>query len=141
MSFVLCILYFVLGTLGIGEKVRKLWLLSSREECFLGTVDEGSDSSYRYLQDIADLFVALVFSEKKDCHGPVFLRKRLDQFLQCSSLFITREMQGNILFAGDDFQERLTVFVVRVEAHMLTTGMLPEKINARVMGDTVHPAG
>jgi hypothetical protein len=59
-------------SLDIVEKVRKLWLCGESEEVFLGSINKGSNSTYGYLQYIADFFIALVFHKRENNNGFVF---------------------------------------------------------------------
>lgn len=98
--FVLCAVYsclpvgkVVLFMLGIGKKVRKLWLLTQCHKMLFRTVKERSNSINGYLQYIAYLFVTLFFEEKENHNYPIFFRKHADDISHCLALSVLGEMK------------------------------------------------
>jgi hypothetical protein len=59
-------------SLDIVEKVRKLWLCGESKKVFLGSIDEGTDGAYRYLEYIADFFVAFVLHKCENNDSLIF---------------------------------------------------------------------
>gem|GEM_PF-6668136 len=68
-------------SLDIVKKMRKLWLCSKSKKVFLGSINESSDCSYRYLQDITDFLIALVLHKREDDNGLIFFWQSLNNSL------------------------------------------------------------
>jgi len=75
-------------SLDIVEKVRKLWLCGESKKVFLGSIDEGADGAYRYLQDITDFFVAFVFHKGEHDNSFIFFWQSSDDRLYCLVSFV-----------------------------------------------------
>lgn len=91
------------------------------------------------MQDIADLFIALILDKKEEDNCFIFLREHTDDVTHSLFLHILWEMEREIFTTGNFFYQCLTIFIFCIETHMISLGIFSQIIDTDIVCYTIEP--
>ena len=106
-------------------------------ELFLGSMDESTNSTYRYPENITDLIVVFSLHILEDDYFSLFRSEQLERFLYEESHIFFSQIGSEILLTGESFSESFIHFVI--ESCDSFPIIFPIGINCYIVGDTVYP--